>query len=83
VIEHEKRGVLVSMPWRRKAGAALGEPLDLTEVPVVAVSPLRQRLSMYVGQHVVVARHSAPVAALVPRDWYVRASTALGEPVSL
>ena len=83
LVDGQPRGVMVSMPWRRKAAAALGEPFDLTQVSMVGVTPLREGLSSHVGGHVIATRRSELVAALVPWDWYVRAAAALGEPLAL
>lgn len=83
VINNEKRGVLVSLPWRRAAAAALGERLDLAAVPLVATTALRDRLGAYVDDHVLAVRRSRPVAALVPWDWYLRAAHALGETIDI
>jgi hypothetical protein len=83
LVEAQPRGVLVSMAWRRAAATALGEPLDLTTIPIVAITSLRDRLGTYVGAHAIAAKHQDTVAALVPWDWYVRAAKTLGEPVDL
>jgi len=83
LVEGHKRGVLVPLPWRHKAGAALGEPLVLTQVPLIAVSELRKQLGQQIGKHIIAGRHGGPAAVLVPWDWYVRASTELGEQVAL
>lgn len=83
MLDLQPRGVLVSMAWRRSAAAALNEPLELTQVPIVAVSGLRERLGAYVGEHVIVAKHNDLIAALVPWDWYVGAAKALGETVDI
>lgn len=83
LFDSQPRGVLVSIEWRRRALAALGESVDLAQVPIVPVTALRDKLGAHVGGHALAARRSKPLAALVPWDWYVRAAEKLDEPVEL
>ncbi len=68
-------------------GQPYGSPYtaDMAKRQILGVEVIRKYFARYLseafsGTHLIVFRRSAPVAVIVPPDWYQRASEAIGDP---